>query len=82
MSRKKQNPSSGGRRSDVTQSQQTLPESNVDGVMPSPVLGGREVRRLEWTEASRTDTVEGRTRGNVRRLHATETLIFLVQVLT
>ena len=36
--------------------------------MPSPVLGGREARRLEWTAVGPTGTVEGRTLGDFRRL--------------
>ena len=42
--------------------------SNTDGVMSLPVLGEREARRLEWTAAGLTGTVEGRTREDVRRL--------------
>ena len=38
--------------------------------MPSPVLGGREARRLERTAAGPTGTVEGRTCGDFRRLQA------------
>ena len=34
------------------------------------LLGAREARRLEWTGAGPTGTVEGRTRGDVCRLHA------------
>ena len=48
----------------------TSPGSNADGAMPSPVLGGREARRLEWTAAGPTGTVEGRTRGDFRRFQA------------
>ena len=48
----------------------TSPESNADGLMPSPVLGGWEARRLEWIAAGPTGTVEGRTRGDFRRLQA------------
>ena len=44
----------------------TSPGSNTDGTMPSPVLGGREARRLEWTATGPTSTVEGRTRGDFR----------------
>ena len=40
--------------------------SNADGAIRSPVLGGREAGRLEWTAAGPTGTVEGRTRGNFR----------------
>ena len=36
----------------------TSPGSNADGAMPSPVLGGREARRLEWTAAGPTGTVD------------------------
>ena len=50
----------------------TSPGSNADGAMPSPVLGGREARRLEWTAAGPTGTVEGRTRGDFRRLQAVQ----------
>ena len=46
----------------------TSPGSNADGAVPSPVMGGREVRRLEWTAAGSTGTVEGRTRGDCCRL--------------
>ena len=48
----------------------TSPESNADGAILSPVLGGWEACRLEWTAAGPTDTVEGRTRGDFRRLQA------------
>ena len=48
----------------------TSPGSNADGAMPSPGLGGREARRLEWTAAGSTGTVDGRTRGDFRRLQA------------
>ena len=50
----------------------TLPGSNADGAMPSPVLGGREARRLEWTAAGPTGTIEGRMRGDFRRLQAVQ----------
>ena len=50
----------------------TSPCSNADGAMPSPVLGGRKARRLEWTAAGPTGTVEGRTRGDFRRLQAVQ----------
>ena len=50
----------------------TSPGSNADGAMPSPVLGGREARRLEWTAAGPTGTVEGRTRGDFCRLQAVQ----------
>ena len=36
----------------------TLPGSNVVDAMPSPVLGGWEARRLKWTAAGSTNTVE------------------------
>ena len=36
----------------------TSPGSNADGAMPSPVLGRREARRLEWTAAGPTGTVD------------------------
>ena len=39
----------------------TSPGSNADGAIPTPVLGGREARRIEWTAAGPTGTVEGRT---------------------
>ena len=38
--------------------------------IPSPVSGGREAARLKWTAKGPTGTVEGRTRGDVRRLQA------------
>ena len=38
--------------------------------IPLPVLGGREAARLKWTAEGPTGTVEGRTRGGVRRLQA------------
>ena len=38
--------------------------------IPPPVLGGREAVRLKWTAKGPTGTVEGRTRGDVRRLQA------------
>ena len=50
----------------------TSPGSNADGAMPLPVLGGREARRLEWTAAGPTGTVDGRTRGDFRRLQAVQ----------
>ena len=50
----------------------TSPGSNADGAMPSPVLGGREARRLEWTAAGPTGTVDRRTRGDFRRLQAVQ----------
>ena len=50
----------------------TSPGPNSNGAMPSPVLGGREARRLEWTAAGPTGTVEGRTRGYFRRLQAVD----------
>ena len=36
--------------------------------IPPPVLGEREAARLKWTAEGPTETVEGRTRGDVRRL--------------
>ena len=51
----------------------TSPGSNADGAMPSPMLGGGEARRLEWTAAGSTSTVVGRTRGDFRRLQAVQT---------
>ena len=50
----------------------TSPGSNADGAMPSPMLGGREAPRLEWTAAGPTGTVDGRTRGDFRRLQAVQ----------
>ena len=38
--------------------------------IPPPVLGGRRTARLKWTARDPTGTVEGRTRGGVRRLQA------------
>ena len=38
--------------------------------IPPPVLGGREAARLKWAAEGPTGTVEGRTRGDVRRLQA------------
>ena len=38
--------------------------------IPPLVLGGREAARLKWTAESPAGTVEGRTRGDVRRLQA------------
>ena len=35
-----------------------------------PVFGGREAARVKWTAEGPTGTVEGRTRGDVRRLQA------------
>ena len=35
--------------------------------IPPPVLGGREAARLKWTAEGPTGTMEGRTRGDVRR---------------
>ena len=34
------------------------------------MLGGREAARLKWKAKGPTGTVEGRTRGDVRRLQA------------
>ena len=50
----------------------TSPGSNADGAMPSPVLGGREARRLEWTATGPTGAVDGRTRGDFCRLQAVQ----------
>ena len=36
--------------------------------IPPPVLGEREAARFKWTAEGPTGTVEGRTRGDVRRL--------------
>ena len=38
--------------------------------IPPPVLGGRKAARLKWTAKGPTGAVEGRTRGDVRRLQA------------
>ena len=38
--------------------------------IPPPVLDGREAARLKWTAEGPTGTVEGQTRGDVRRLQA------------
>ena len=38
--------------------------------IPLPVLGGREAARLKWTAEGPIGTLEGRARGNVRRLQA------------
>ena len=38
--------------------------------IPPPVLGGREAARFKWTAEGPTGSVEGRTRGDVRRLQA------------
>ena len=50
----------------------TSPGLNVDGAMPSPVLGGREARRLERTTAGQPGMVEGRTHGDVCQLQAVQ----------
>ena len=50
----------------------TSPGSNADGAMPSPILGGREARRLELTAAGPTGKVDGRTRGDFRRIQAVQ----------
>ena len=50
----------------------TSPGSSADGAMPSPVLGGREARRLEWTAVGPTGTVDGRTRGDFRRIQVVQ----------
>ena len=55
----------------------TSPGSNADGTMPSPVLGGWEARRLERTAPGPTGTVEGRTRGDFRRLQAVHSFSLL-----
>ena len=56
----------------------TSPGSNADGPMPSPMLGGREAPRLEWTAAGPTGTtVDGRTRGDFRRLQAVQSASLL-----
>ena len=65
------NPSIGGGGPDVSVSPvPTSQGSDVDGAMTFPVPGGREARWLEWTGAGPTGTVEGRTHGDVCRLHA------------
>ena len=67
------NSSIGVGRSDVDASPvSTSPGSNADGAMPSPVQGGREARRLEWTAAGPSGTVDGRTRGDFRRIQAVQ----------
>ena len=38
--------------------------------IPPPVWGGKEAARFKWTAKCPTGTVEGRTRGDVRRLQA------------
>ena len=43
-------------------------ETETGEAIPPPVLGGREAARLKWTEEGPTGAVEGRTRGDVRRL--------------
>ena len=50
----------------------TSPGSNADCAMPSPVLGGREARWLEWAAAGPTGTVDGRTSEDFRRLQAVQ----------
>ena len=45
-------------------------EMETGEAIPPPVLGGREAARLKWTAKGPTGTVEGRTRGDVRRLQA------------
>ena len=45
-------------------------EMETGEAIPPPVLGGREAARLKWIEKGPTGTVEGRTRGDVRRLQA------------
>ena len=70
----------GGGRSNVKASPvPTSPGSNTDGAMPLPVLGGTEARRLEWTAVGPSCPVEGRTRGDVRRLHAIHSAGLLVE---
>ena len=44
--------------------------TETGGAIPPPVLGGRKAARLKWTAEGPTGTVEGRTRGDVRRLQA------------
>ena len=44
--------------------------TEIGEAIPPPVLGGREAARLKWTAGGPTETVEGRTRGDVRRLQA------------
>ena len=45
-------------------------ETETGEAIPPPVLGGREASRLKWTAEGPTGTVEGPTRGDVRRLQA------------
>ena len=45
-------------------------EMETGEAIPPPVLGGREAARLKRTAKGPTGTVEGRTRGDVRRLQA------------
>ena len=47
--------------------------------MPLPVLGGREVRRLQWTVVGLPGPAEGRTREDVRRLHAVHSASLLAE---
>ena len=47
---------------------QSTREMETGEAIPPPVLGGREAARLKWTAKGPTGTVEGRTRGDVRRL--------------
>ena len=59
--------------SDVDASSVSIsPGSNANGAMPLPMLDGRETRRLEWTAAGPTGTVDGRTRGDFCRLQAVQ----------
>ena len=48
----------------------TTREIETGEAIPPPVLGGRDAARLKWTAKGPTGTVEGRTRGDVRRLQA------------
>ena len=45
-------------------------EMETGEAIPPHVLGEREAARLKWTAKGPTETVEGRTRGDVRRLQA------------
>ena len=70
-------PSVGRERSDrvLNEDAQESPVSSTRGTetdeaIPPPVLGTREAARLRWTAEGSTGTVEGRTRGDVRRLQA------------
>ena len=59
-----------GNRSSVPVSCRFHQGSNANGIMPAPVMGKREARRLECTAADPIGKVEGRTRRKFCRLHA------------